>query len=101
MQILIFWQGVRSFYGFYSNMTRASKLSTFIGVQVLKEDQKENEQEVNMLKSNYFDQNTDLCHNRIQSNFATKWHKVKFFNVFVQYVQTTIYIQFHIYLCVG
>ena len=59
-------------------MTRASKLSTFIGIQVVKEDQKENEQEVNMLKSNYFDQNTDLCHNRIQSNFATKWHKVKF-----------------------
>ena len=56
MQILIFWQGVRSFYGFYSNMTRASKRSTFIGVQVLKDDQKENKQEVNMLKSNYFDQ---------------------------------------------
>lgn len=37
-------------------MTRASKRSTFIGVQVLKDDQKENKQEVNMLKSNYFDQ---------------------------------------------
>ena len=34
-------------------------------------------------------------------NLQQIWHKRKIVQVFVQSVQTIIYIQFHIYLCVG